>query len=93
MRDEQPAEQRHREGLHQPVDADRHRDAAPLLPHLSERGEVDLEQHGNDHQPHQHGDGQIDLRHRRPADGAEDGGDRLSERDAGDDAERDPRVR
>ncbi len=31
-------------------------------PTCAERGEVDLEQHRNDHQPDQHRDRQIDLR-------------------------------
>ena len=56
-----------------------------------ERGEVDLDQHRNDHQPDQHRDRQIDL-------GDLGGADRLeqrpapamAERDAGDDAEADP---
>ena len=40
---------------------------------LPERGEVDLEQHRNDHQPDQHGDRQIDFRHRRRAERVEHG--------------------
>ena len=35
--------------------------------HLSERSQVDLQQHGNDHQPDQHRDRQVDLRDGRRA--------------------------
>ena len=42
MPDEDPAEQRHRERLDQPVHAERHADAAPVLSHLVQRAEVDL---------------------------------------------------
>ena len=90
MRDEYPAEQRHGEGLHQPVNADRHRDSAPMLLDLPKRAKVDLEQHRDNHEPDQHGDRQIDLGDRRRANGVEDGGYRLTEDNARDDAERDP---
>ena len=52
--DEERAEQRHRERLHRPVDEQRDADAAPVLAHLAERAEVDLEQHRDDHQPDQY---------------------------------------
>jgi hypothetical protein len=54
MRDEDPGQQRHRKGFHQPVDPDRGRDSLPVRADGPERGKVDLEQHRNDHQPHQH---------------------------------------
>jgi hypothetical protein len=54
-------------------------------------GEVDLEQHGNDHQPDEHRDRQIDFGDRRRAKGAEQTGQHLSERNASHDAERDPK--
>ena len=60
------------------------------LLHLPERGEVDLQQHRHDHQPDQHRDRQIDLRHRRRAERMEHARHSLAERDADDDAERDP---
>lgn len=69
MRDEQPAEQRHREWLDQPVDADRYADAAAVLADLAQRGRVDFEQHGYDHEPNQHRSRQIDLRDRRDGGG------------------------
>ena len=90
MRDEDPGQQRHRERLDEPIDADRGRDAAPVLPHLAQGGEIDLEQHRHDHEPHQHRDRQIDLRHRRIADDMKDAWQQLAERDADDDAERHP---
>jgi hypothetical protein len=62
MGDEQPAEQRHREGLHQPVDADRDGDPAPMLLDLPQSRKVDFQEHRDNHQPDQHGDRQIDLR-------------------------------
>ena len=57
---------------------------------LPERGQVDLEQHRHDHQPDQHSDRQIDLRDRRRAERMEQARHGLPERDADDDAERDP---
>ena len=56
----------------------------------AERGKVDLQQHRHDHQPDQHGDRQIDLRHGRRAEGMEQARHGLAERDADDDAERHP---
>jgi hypothetical protein len=61
--DKEPAEQRHAEGLDQPVDADRHGNAAPLLGHLVQGTKIDLQQHRHDHQPDQHRDRDIDLGH------------------------------
>ena len=63
---------------------------APVFPHLSERGKIDLQQHRHDHQPDQHGDRQIDLRDRRRAERMKHAGHGLPEDDADDDAERDP---
>ena len=57
---------------------------------LAERGEVDLEQHRNDHQPDQHRHRQVDLGDLRGADRLKDAGHDMAERDADDDAERDP---
>ena len=91
MRDEDPGQQRHRERLDQPVDADGGGNAAPVLTDLAQRGEIDLEQHRHDHQPDQHRDRQIDLRHGRIADDVEHARQQLAEGDAGDDAERHPK--
>ena len=91
MRDEDPGQQRHRERLDQPVDADGRGDAAPVLTDLAQGGEIDLEQHGHDHEPDQHRDRQIDLRHGRIADDVKHARQQLPERDADDDAERHPK--
>ena len=90
MGDEDPAQQRHRERLDEPVDTDRCRNAAPVLPHFAQGGEIDLEQHRHDHEPHQHRDRQIDLCHRGITDDAKDTWQHLTERDADDDAKRHP---
>ena len=91
MRDEDPGQQRHRERLDEPIDADGGGDAAPVLTDLAQGGEIDLEQHRHNHEPHQHRDRQIDLRHRRITDDAKDTRQQLAERDADDDAERHPK--
>jgi hypothetical protein len=86
----QPAQQRHRERLDRPVDEQRDADAAPVLAHLVQRAEVDLQQHRDDHHPDQQGDRQVDLGDfhapmawkRRAAE--------MAERDADDDAQGDP---
>jgi hypothetical protein len=92
MADEKPAEQGHGEGFYQPVDADRGGDAAPVAADLAERGEVDLQQHRNDHQPDQCGDRQIDMGDRCRADCLEQTRHELAEEDAGDDAQSDPQC-
>lgn len=65
---------------------------ATMGAHLTKRREVDLEQHGNDHQPDEDGDRDIYLSDRRRADGAKRSGNRLSENDASDNTERDPNA-
>ena len=55
-----------------------------------ERGEVDLEQHGSDHQPHQDGYRQIDVRNLRRVDHVKDAGYQTAEGNADDDAKRHP---
>src|ERR1700722_8467500 len=90
MRDEDPGEQRHRERLHEPVDTDRRRDAAPMLADLAQRGGVDLEQHRDNHQPDQYGDRQIDLGYRRLAESMKDARHHLAQDHSGYDAERHP---
>ena len=60
---------------------------------LAERGEIDLDQHRHDHQPDQHRHRQVDLGDLGAADGLEDARHDVAERDAGDDAQRDPQVR
>ena len=89
--DEEPARAAAMEnGLTGPVDEQRDADAAPVLPDLAERGEVDLEQHRHDHQPDQRRHRQVDPGDLRRADGVEEAGQELAEGDAGDDAERHP---
>ena len=87
--DEEPAQQRHRERLDRPIDEERHADAAPMLL-TCQGGKVDLEQHGNDHQPDQHRNRQIDLGDFRRADDLKYRGEEMAERNAGGDAQRDP---
>jgi hypothetical protein len=87
---EQPGEQGHAEGLDQPIDADGHGNAAPLLGHPVQRAEIDLEQHRHDHQPDQHGDRNIDLGHGHAAERLEGRRQQPAERNTGDDAQRDP---
>ena len=41
------------------------------LLHLAQRRQVDLQQHGNDHQPDQHGNREVDVGDRRRAEGVE----------------------
>ncbi len=91
MGDEDPREQRHGERLHQPVDADGGGNAAPVLPDLAQCRRVDLQQHGHDHQPDEDGDRQVDLCHGRIADRVEQAGRDLTQGDADDDTERNPK--
>ena len=65
-------------------------DAAPMTANLSDRSEVHLQQHGNDHQPDEHGDRQVDVSNLGASDGMKDAGQQMAERHADDDAERDP---
>ena len=62
-----------------------------MLTDLAQGGEIDLEQHWHNHEPHQHRDRQIDLRHGRIADDAKNARQQLAEGDADDDAERHPK--
>ena len=59
--EEQPAEQRHRERLHQPVHEERDEEARWAAADAPDRREVDLQHHRVDHQPDQHGDRDVDL--------------------------------
>jgi hypothetical protein len=63
MTQEQPGEQRHREGLDQPVDAEGYGNAPPVLAHLPHRREVDAQQHRDDHHPDEDAHREIDARH------------------------------
>ena len=56
----------------------------------AERGEIDLHQHRDDHQPDQHRHRQIDLGDFGRADDVEDAGEEMAKRHAGDDAQSDP---
>jgi hypothetical protein len=88
--EEEPGERRHRERLDRPVDEKGDTDAAPVLAHLAERAEVDLEQHRDDHQPDQDRDRQVDAGDLHAADRLKHAGEELAERDACRDAKRDP---
>src|SRR3546814_3010997 len=65
-------------------------DAAPMLPHLGEGREVDLQQHRDDHQPDEDRDRQVYLRDLGRADRVEDRRAEMAEGDADNDAEGDP---
>jgi hypothetical protein len=91
MADEHPAQQRHREGLHQPVYEQRHADAFDMLIRTSlHRAEIHLDQHRDDHHPDQQADRQIDARHFDPPRAWKGAGNHWPSSDAGDDAEENP---
>ena len=93
MLHEQPGQERHAEGLDQPVDEQRHHQPLGLSGDAAKRAEIHLQHHRVDHQPDQHGDRDVDLgpwpnsillsAEVRP-------GARLAQIDAGDHAEEDP---
>ena len=62
MADQQRPEQRHREGFDRPVDEECHANPAGMLCDFPHGGEVDLQEHRDDHQPDQNCDRQVDLR-------------------------------
>ncbi|CAN0617276.1 protein of unknown function [Burkholderia multivorans] len=88
--DEQPGQERHRERFDEPVDEQRHADAAKVLPDLMQRAEVHLHEHRDDHHPDEQADRQIDLCDFHPADRVEHARRHLAGGNAGDDAEKDP---
>jgi hypothetical protein len=90
MTDENPPEQRHREGLHQPIDEERHPDALYVAADLSQCAEVDFHQHRNDHDPDEKPNGKVYLSDRQTADELEDAWQRTAECYAHDDAEKYP---
>ncbi len=61
-----------------------------MLADLAERGKVDLDQHGNDHEPDQGRHRQIDVGDFHRADRMKYAWRQMAEDDAGDDAQRDP---
>ena len=52
-----------------------------MLANFMQGGEIDLDQHGNDHDPDQQPDGQVDLCEFHAADGLEQAGEQLTKRD------------
>ena len=80
----------HRERLHAPVDEQRDTDAAHVRLYLMQRAEVDLQQHRDDHHPHQHADRNVDPGNLQTGDGMEHAGQKLPEQYTGDDAQHDP---
>ncbi|MPM57633.1 hypothetical protein SDC9_104456 [bioreactor metagenome] len=87
---EDPSEQGHAEGFDGPVDEQRHADAARVGLDLPQRGEVDLQQHGDDHHPDEHAHGQVDLCDLHGRDGACEARQRLAKRDARNNAQQHP---
>jgi len=63
---------------------------APVARDLAHRGEVDLQEHQDDHQPDQHGQGQVDIGHFQPADGLKLARKHLPVRDPGNNAKGNP---
>ena len=61
-----------------------------MLSNLMQGGEVDLDQHRNDHDPDQQADGQIDPCQFHRSDGLEQRWKHLPQGDTGDDAQPDP---
>lgn len=61
-----------------------------MLADLTQGCGIDLEQHRDNHQPDRDRDRQVDLRDGRVTDDMEYAGHDLAERNAGDDAQRDP---
>ena len=59
--EEDPAQERHRERLDEPVHEERDEKAAGLPADSEEAREVDLQHHRIDHQPDEHGDRDVDL--------------------------------
>src|SRR5450759_3839374 len=85
--DEGPAQKRHRERLHSPVDEERDADAPPVLLDPGQSREIDFHEHGDDHQPDEPGYRQVDLGDLGRPDDMEYGGKELPKRDSGNDAE------
>ena len=91
--EEDPAEERHREGLDQPVHEERDQDAARAAAHAQDAGQVDAQHHRVDHQPEQHRNRRVDLAALAELDAAErvrDSREELAQPDARDHAERHP---
>jgi len=88
--DEQPCKKRHRERLDGPVDEQRDADAPPVPTDLPKRGEVDFQKHGNNHQPDENGDGNIDLGNLGGADSVEQCREKMPQSDARDNAKGNP---
>ena len=90
--DEDPGEQRHREGLDAPVDKQGDTDPSPVLPYFLERLKIDLQEHRQDHQPDQYCDRNIDSGHLHSPQGIEGRRDEAAEQNPGDDAQSDPHA-
>jgi len=87
---EEPAQQRHREGLDRPIDEQGDANAFPVLLDLRQAGEVHLDQHRDDHHPDEQAYGQVHLGDFHVADGLKDLGQHLAQHDADHDAQKDP---
>src|SRR3546814_7771456 len=74
--------------LDRPVDEQRDADALPVLLHRSKRAEIDLQQHGNDHQPDQDRHDEIDACDLGGGYGGEQAGHRIAKANAYNDAQR-----
>ena len=93
MLHEQPGQKGHAERFDQPVDEQRHRQAFGLARNAAQRGEIHLEHHRINHQPDEHGDGNVHLRALAELKLAQRGGEcrrEFAEQDAGDHAQENP---
>ena len=61
FRHQEPAEQGHAEGLHQPVDKQCHGQAPGFCKDAAQSPEIDLQHHGKNHEPNENGDRHIHM--------------------------------
>src|SRR5665811_352909 len=88
--DKEPAQKRHRERLHSPVDEECDPDAPPMLLDPGQSSEINFHEHRDDHQPDEPGYRQVDLGDLGRPDDVEYGGKELPKRDSCNDAKTDP---
>jgi len=90
MANKYPPEERHGEGLYEPIHEERDPDALYMAPYLSQGAKVHLHQHWDDHDPDEQTHGQVDLGDREAADEMKDAGEKLPEGNSHDDTEKHP---
>ncbi len=90
--EEEHAQRGHREGLDQPVDDQRQRQALRPATDLPNGRPVDLDHHRIDHHPDEQRNDQVDMRELQRRDGLEDAGHPQAQAHAGADAQGDPEA-